>query len=158
VYVIRNFKAKISLTVLAVSLAVQFLETIPAINSARSRFANETIWVSPLKDPRWLDLAANYTNIVVVPPLNNDPDQLWIAINEFAARNRLNTNSGYFSRFDSSVMATYSEQLSRELQDGTADRNSIYIVNDPLLKTFFKSNPSSSFTPFQLDNFLVIAP
>jgi hypothetical protein len=158
VYIIRNFKAKIAITVLAVSLAVQFLETIPAINSARSRFVNETIWVSPLKDPRWLDLAANYKNIVVVPPLNNDPDQLWIAIDDFAARNRLNTNSGYFSRFDSNTLRTYSEQLSRELRDGTADQNSIYIVNDPLLETFFKSNPNSSFTPFRLDNFLVIAP
>jgi hypothetical protein len=103
-------------------------------------------------------LAEEYSNIVIVPTLNDDPNELWIAIDELAISTGLNTNSGNFSRFDEKALTRYNEQLFLRLRDGTVDSDSIFVVVNPELETFLRGREGSSFAMLEINGFLVVAP
>jgi hypothetical protein len=67
---------------------------------------------------------------LVAPPLNNDPDQLWISIARFAADSGMSTNSGYFSRFNLNLYQTEYQHLKSDLLEGLVDKKCLYVVQD----------------------------
>jgi hypothetical protein len=81
-------------------------------------------------DPRWKKFAATYKNVVVIPPLNDDPDERWIVIDEFASSHQLGTNSGNFSRFSERVYSLTTKNLIASINTDSLDVNSLYIIED----------------------------
>jgi hypothetical protein len=158
VYVSRAFPRRTASALLFAALIIQVIDSAPAVSLARDRFINAAPWVTPLSDPRWSELAEEYSNIVIVPTLNDDPNELWIAIDELAISTGLNTNSGNFSRFDEKALTRYNEQLFLRLRDGTVDSDSIFVVVDPELETFLRGREGSSFAMLEINGFLVVAP
>ena len=158
VYVSRAFPRRTASALLFAALIIQVIDSAPAVSLARDRFINAAPWVTPLSDPRWSELADEYSNIVIVPTLNDDPNELWIAIDELAISTGLNTNSGNFSRFDEKALTRYNEQLFLRLRDGTVDSDSIFVVVDPELETFLRGREGSSFAMLEINGFLVVAP
>jgi hypothetical protein len=134
----------------------QVIDSSSAISLARHRFDSPQ-WVSPMKDPRWEMFAKKYKHVVVVPPLNDDQEERWIVIDDFANRYRLGTNSGSFSRFDQNVYTKSYQDRAAELISGKPNKDTLYMVDDlSIWETINQSELVES--SLIIDNFRVVAP
>jgi hypothetical protein len=134
----------------------QVIDSSSAVSLARHRFDSPK-WVSPMKDPRWEMFAKKYRYVVVVPPLNDDQEERWIVIDDFANRYRLGTNSGNFSRFDQSVYTKSNQDRVAELVSEKPNKDTLYIVDDlSVWETINQGELVES--SLIIDNFRVVAP
>ena len=134
----------------------QVFDSSSAVSLARHRFDSPQ-WVSPMKDPRWEMFAKKYKHVVVVPPLNDDQEERWIAIDEFANRYRLGTNSGSFSRFDQNVYTKSNQDRVAELVSEKPNKATLYIVDDLSLWVTISQGELMG-SSLMIDNFRVVAP
>ena len=158
IYFAKNFKSGLVTAVLTSLIIFQLIDTAPAINSARERFMSVEGWTSPMVDPRRDELAQRSKSILVVPPLNDDKEELWIAINDFAIANRLSTNSGNFSRSNDDQYSLLTRQLINDLKFGEIKNSSLVVINDPALWSFLTMNPRDFFYVGVIDGFRVVLP
>ena len=101
--------------------------------------------------------AKKYKHLVVVPPLNDDQEERWIVIDDFANRYRLGTNSGSFSRFDLNVSTKSNQDRVAELVSEKPNKDTLYIVDDlSVWETISQGELMGS--SFVIDNFRVVAP
>ena len=156
IYFAKNFKSRPVTVVLSSLILFQLIDTAPAINSARERFMSVEGWTSPMVDPRWDELAQRSKSILVVPPLNDDKEELWIAINDFAITNRLSTNSGNFSRSNDDQYSLLTRQLINDLKFGGIKNSSLVVINDPALWSFLTMNPRDFSYVGVIDGFRVV--
>jgi hypothetical protein len=134
----------------------QVIDSSSAVSLARHRFDSPQ-WVSPMKDPRWEMFAKKYKHLVVVPPLNDDQEERWIVIDEFANRYRMGTNSGSFSRFDQNVFTKSNQDRVAELVSEKPNKDTLYIVDDlSVWETISRGALVES--SLIIDNFRVVAP
>jgi hypothetical protein len=157
VFVSKVTKRNLTILILLSSLVIQVADSSPAVSSARKRFTDVAPWESPMKDQRWLEFAGRYSKVVMVPPDNNYPGEMWIPIDDYAARNGMQTNSGYFSRYDELKWDQYEKSLDRDLRAGIIDTDTLYFIRD--LKHWVQirnSNNSSKF--YRLDGYNLIVP
>jgi hypothetical protein len=134
----------------------QVIDSSSAVSLARHRFDSPQ-WVSPMKDPRWEMFAKKYKHLVVVPPLNDDQEERWIVIDDFANRYRLGTNSGSFSRFDQNVYTKSNQDRVAELVSEKPNKDTLYIVDDlSVWETINQGELMES--SLIIDNFRVVAP
>jgi hypothetical protein len=134
----------------------QVIDSSSAVSLARHRFDSPQ-WVSPMKDPRWEMFAKKYKHLVVVPPLNDDQEERWIVIDEFANRYRMGTNSGSFSRFDQNVYTKSNQDRVAELISGKPNMDTLYMVDDlSVWETINQGELVES--SLIIDNFRVVAP
>jgi hypothetical protein len=134
----------------------QVIDSSSAVSLARHRFDSPQ-WVSPMKDPRWEMFAKKYKHLVVVPPLNDDQEERWIVIDEFANRYRMGTNSGSFSRFDQNVYTKSYQDRVAELISGKPNKDTLYMVDDlSVWETINQGELVES--SLIIDNFRVVAP
>jgi hypothetical protein len=132
---------KLRSAVLAAVLLFQIVDSTRAFNGVRERFTNTPEWTSQLKDPQWDIWAKQYKKILVAPPLNNDARELWLDITDYAASNGMSTNSGYFSRYDTSLYESEYLRLKEELTGGEFKDSTIYVVLDIELWLKLLGNP-----------------
>ena len=155
VFVKSSSKKYTGLLLLAL-FCFQVIDSSSAVSLARHRFDSPQ-WVSPMKDPRWEMFAKKYKHLVVVPPLNDDQEERWIVIDDFANRYRLGTNSGSFSRFDLNVYTKSNQARVAELVSEQPNKDTLYIVDDlSVWETINQGELMGS--SFVIDNFRVVAP
>jgi hypothetical protein len=136
----------------------QLIDSAPAINSARTRFMSVEPWETPMRDSRWDELAQRSASILVVPPLNDDSEELWIAIDDFAIANNLSTNSGNFSRSNDDQYNLINQQLINSLKFGTVKDTNLVIVEDPELWSVLTANSKDFYFIGIIDGFRVVSP
>ena len=116
-----------------------------------------SFWDSPLVSSEWGVIKENYKKIIYVYPKNR-PEGTYPLVH-FAAKNRLSTNFGYFSRYNGSKKEQIYANLDRILETNTFDRNSIYVFDDLLedkwLLALNKCLPSDLCKP--LDGYRIFA-
>jgi hypothetical protein len=152
----KTFSKKHVGSLLFALLCLQVFDSSSAVSLARHRFDSPQ-WVSPMKDPRWEMFAKKYKHLVVVPPLNDDQEERWIVIDEFANKYRLETNSGSFSRFDQNIYVKSNQDRVADLASGKADKHTLYIVDDSSVwETISQGELMGS--SLLIDNFRVVAP
>ena len=157
VFVAKDIKRNLAILILLSSLGIQVADSSQAISSARKRFTDVVPWESPMKDQKWREFAGRYSKVVMVPPDNNYPGEMWIPIDDYAARYRMKTNSGYFSRYDEIKWDKYEKSLVRDLRAGKIDADTLYFIRD--LKLWVQIRNSSNSTNFyRLDGYNLIAP
>ena len=100
----------------------------------------------------------NRTNIIVVPPLNNDEADLWMAVDDFAINHGMNTNSGYFSRYSQTLYDDMTSRYIQDVQSNNLDLKTIYIINDEALWNSLIRTGSRDRFRGTLNGFHVIAP
>ena len=140
--VMRQLGPRWRAVILAGALLFQLADSGIALTGVRNRFINSPQWENALTDPRWTEWASQYSSIIVAPPLNNDADDLWLSITQFAAKHRIATNSGYWTRYDISLYESEAEALSTLLERGDFDTSSIYVVLDDELWLKMIGNPN----------------
>jgi hypothetical protein len=152
----KTFSKKHVGSLLFALLCLQVFDSSSAVSLARHRFDSPQ-WVSPMKDPRWEVFAKKYKHLVVVPPLNDDQEERWIVIDEFANRYRMGTNSGSFSRFDQNVYTKSNQDRVAELISGKPNMDTLYMVDDlSVWETINQGELVES--SLIIDNFRVVAP
>ena len=157
VFVAKDIKRNIAFLILLSSLVVQVIDSSHAVGSARKRFTDVTPWESPMKDQKWHDFSGKYSKVVMVPPDNNGPGEMWVPIDDYAARNGMYTNSGYFSRYDEIKWDKYKKSLEQDLRAGFINTDTLYFIRD--LKLWVQIRNSSNSTKFyRLDGYNLIAP
>ena len=156
---IRIFTGRKCALILFFALTFQITDSTHALNGIRDRFESPSPWTTRLQNPIWAHWANRYESILVAPPLNNDPDELWISIARFAADSGMSTNSGYFSRYNLNLYQTEYQQLRSSLLKGSVDKKYLYVVQDSelwnqLISEHFIDNSIMYF----IDGLHVIAP
>ncbi|MBT6796050.1 hypothetical protein HOA97_03845 [bacterium] len=89
-----------------------------------------SFWESPLVSPEWQVLKQNYKTIVYVYPKNRPSGAYPLVL--FAAKNKLSTNFGYFSRYKGSKKEEIYSKIDKVLDTNSFDKDSIYIFDDSL--------------------------
>ena len=152
----KTFSKKYAGLLLFALLCFQVIDSSGAVSLARHRFDSPQ-WVSPMKDPRWEMFAKKYKHLIVVPPLNDDHEERWIVIDEFANRYRMGTNSGSFSRFDQNVYTKSYQDRVAELISGKPNKDTLYIVDDLSVWVTISQGDFMG-SSLIIDNFRVVAP
>ena len=129
----KSIAKKFLTTILCALLCLQIYDSSSAISSARKRFTSAPLWSSPLTDPIWESSVPKYKYLVVIPPLNNDPEGNWIAIADFASKHKLATNSGYFSRFDQNTYQLITDGYLEQIKRNQFNPETVYIIDQKLV-------------------------
>jgi hypothetical protein len=109
------------------ALLLQITDSIDALRETRERFTDTNVTLVT-DDPRWDDWAKSKTHLVSIPPLNNDP--LWIDLAILADRHRLTTNAAYVSRTDQIQFEQLVEKTQTTLESFAFDPNTVYVVTN----------------------------
>ncbi len=141
---------------------IQVWDSSTAIANTKERF-EESNFVSALSDPLWKEFAADYKHLVVIPPLNNDPN--WIDFALFANSFKLTTNAAYVSRTNEAHMFQLAGELQGLLERRKFDADTLYVLTNyppnPVADALVGLNGSplvGGATITRLNEFVVIAP
>jgi hypothetical protein len=141
---------------------IQVWDSSTAIANTKERF-DESNFVSALSDPLWKEFAADYKHLVVIPPLNNDPN--WIDFALFANSFKLTTNAAYVSRTNEAHIFQLAGELQGLLERRKFDADTLYVLTNyppnPVADALVGLNGSplvDGATITRLNEFVVIAP
>ena len=141
---------------------IQVWDSSTAIANTKERF-EESNFVSVLSDPLWSEFAADYKHLVVIPPLNNDPN--WIDFALLANSFKLTTNAAYVGRSDEAHISQLAVDLQGLLDRRKFDADTLYVLTNyppnPLADALVGLNGSplvGGATITRLNEFVVIAP
>jgi hypothetical protein len=141
---------------------IQVWDSSTAIANTKERF-EESNFVSVLTDPLWSEFAADYKHLVVIPPLNNDPN--WIDFAALANSFKLTTNAAYVGRTDEAHIYELAGELQGLLERRKFDAKTLYVLTNyppnPVADALVDLNGSplaGGATITRLNGFVVIAP
>ena len=107
-----------------------------------------------LQNPAWDLFAKKYKKIIYVVPTRFPKEYFPLAY--FAAKNKLKTNFGYFSRVNKRTVAKKNSELLSKINRNDFDKDSLYIFfNDESWEISRKKNPAITKT---IDGYRVLAP
>ena len=86
-----------------------------------------SFWDSPLVSPEWIKIKDNYKKIIYVYPRNR-PENAYPLV-YFAAKNKLATNFGYFSRYKGSKKDEIYSKIDETINKKNYDADSIYVFD-----------------------------
>jgi hypothetical protein len=141
---------------------IQVWDSSTAIANTKERF-EESNFVSALSEPLWSEFAAEYKHLVVIPPLNNDPN--WIDFALLANSFKLTTNAAYVGRTDEARIYELAGELQGLLERREFDTDTLYVLTNyppnPAADALVGLNGSplvGGATITRLNEFVVIAP
>jgi hypothetical protein len=156
---IRN---EIFVVLIPLLTVIQVWDSSTAIANTKERF-EESDFVSALSDPLWSEFAAEYKHLVVIPPLNNDPN--WIDFALLANSFKLTTNAAYVGRTDEARIYELAGKLQGLLERREFDTDTLYVLTNyppnPAADALVGLNGSplvGGATITRLNEFVVIAP
>ena len=87
-----------------------------------------SFWDSPLTSPEWVKIKDNYDKIIYIYPKNRPKNAYPLVY--FAAKNKMATNFGYFSRYKGSKRDEIYSKIDETLNTSSYDINSIYVFDE----------------------------
>ena len=155
----RKFSAKVASLVLVVCLSIQVFDSYGALQVVNQRFSKNiyNTW-NPEIDPAWESIIVDKTKLLVVSELKTYDYPNWIWVANFAARNKLATNAGYFARIDNESFLSFEAKLFDQASNGELSADSVYIIDqkDVWQKLLAKSKTFRFIGV--LDGFKVVSP
>jgi hypothetical protein len=113
---------------------------------------------TPLDDKNWIKVIGSFDEVVFFPPFENH--QLtpmdYQFFSYFAARTRKPINIGYVARADTKAMKTYTDSLTKDLENGKISARSLYITTYPHLDRFSVGLQNNNLQLNVLDNYYFI--
>jgi hypothetical protein len=157
VYIVRGFSKKSAILILGVCCVIQIVDTSAGWRHIRKALnISSSIQETPLKNPAWNEIGSQYQNLVRFPVHNQGND--WQYFANYAAINKMGTNSVFLARLDESRLIASDQKINLQLRSGPLDKNSLYVLD------LWKTNPEPIlFDPtvdalLKLDGFTVLAP
>ena len=113
---------------LAGALALQVVDGVGSWRHFGTLLARAPAWAPGLDSPLWAPLARGRERLVLVPPRNN-PDQ-WLRLADLSMRHGLDSGALSVARVDAQRQAEAQARRDRELQQGPADAQALYVIQD----------------------------
>jgi len=168
----RSRKLKLYLFLLPILLAIQVLDMGNAASIFRSKISDtkkyyastvgpetletlNTFWHSPLTSPEWETIKIKYNKIIYVYPVNR-PENAYPLL-YFAAKNKISTNFGYFSRYNSSKKKEIFNKINKIIETNNYDKNSVYIFRDQIAWQKVLKNCKSTDLCNEIDGYKIFA-
>lgn len=116
------------------ALFIQLTDSFMALRETRERFTDTNVTLVT-DNPRWDEWANGRNHVVSIPPLNNDP--LWIDLAMLADRHRMSTNAAYVSRTNSGQFERLVDSTQQNLASFSFGSDTMYVI------TNYPPNPMS---------------
>lgn len=113
--------------VLILASSFQLVDSYAALAKTRNRFTSPTPKLI-FENRDWDEIANGRNHLVSIPPLNNDPR--WIDLAVFAHRNSMSTNAAYLARIDEDGFEQLVETTQRALERREFDIDTMYIITN----------------------------
>ena len=149
-------------SLLILLLSAQLYESTTIYSHTRMRFA-ESEFTAQLVSSKWNQIAQNYDHLVVIPPLNNDPN--WFELSLLANKWDMTTNATYLGRIDQKKFESAATSAQIKLETFEFDSRTMYVITNyppnPMNQTILEKYGPTSLghtRAFSLDGLTVIAP
>lgn len=156
VIVCARLKQNVAILLLVLALGIQLYDLSRMLPRIHSYFVQESSWQSPLTAPMWEELGERYQKVLYVPPHNIAPD--FIPLANFASRQGMEINIGYFARVDLSKEKNHQEEILAEIGSGQFDPQAIYVFMNNELWEQAQSNMGPDDQAGMLDDLRVVLP
>ena len=142
-FVIRGYSRKIAVTILAIGLCIQVIDTAPAWLEKRSALNTKSTNLDlSLDNPFWNAAGLYYKNILRVPVWNEQV--IWEKFASFAVKYHLGTNSVFMARVDNNKIIQSNQRMQEVIQSGQFASDTLYVVEDSEVSKFLaRMNPQS---------------
>ncbi len=154
----------IKIFVIFALLCLQIFDTFTPLQEVRERHTDDP-YDKVLYSPVWDDLAQDYRHLVVLPPLNNDPG--WLDLALLADKWKMSSNSVYFARMNQKKFTDSQVSIKNIVSTFAFREDSLYVITNyppnplsPILIARYggKKLSDSGTKAFELDGFVVVAP
>jgi hypothetical protein len=112
---------------------------------------------TPLQDLFWQEAAKHYQKVLVVLPQDGGIID-WKTFADYAAKNKLPTNSAYLGRYDAQQLFKAKAKLEQAVNEGQYDPKSLYILeSNKVIPALLHLDPQKDLLA-KIDGFYVLAP
>lgn len=125
--IIRRLPARIALGVLAIALLLQVVDLSDHYREQRKAIRARTQWVTPLQSPQWHLLAAQASQLLVLPP-HPRMEAFYIPFAHLAAAHGLATNAAHNARVEPARIESFGQGLVHTLARGGYDPRTLYVI------------------------------
>mgnify|MGYP001071432306 CR=1 FL=1 len=158
---VYKYSGKYKLYIILLCFIVQFVDMKLAFEELKKVFYKDPTSYSTiykrniaLENPMWKEIPKNYDKIFYVIP-NRFPER-YFPLAYFAAKNKMQTNFGYFARVDKKKVKKHNEILEKEIHNRKFSKNTLYVFfNDKLWKSIEAEYPNKTFI---IDNYKILTP
>ncbi len=154
--IFSRLKRSVAITLCAVLLFVQIIDSSDALRFFRNKFTHAPAWSSPIRAPLWSDIAHQYKKIIFVLPHNTPMN--WLPLAHFAATNRMSINIGYFARVNEAKERNARSQVAISIMNNDLSPDSLYVFEDDGLWMVASNQIAPSDFAGVLDGFRIVAP
>ena len=155
----RKFSAKVASLVLTICFSVQAFDSYGALQTVNHRFTQVKTWnPEPQIDPAWEKILLGKTKLLVVSESKTYDYGNWILVADFASKNKLATNTGYFARIDNESFLSFEAKLFDQASNGELSADSVYIIDqEDVWQKLLAKSKTFRFIGI-LDGFKVVSP
>ena len=158
---IYRYTNKFKFPILVIFLLIQFIDMQPTFKQVRNVFYKDKNSYSKiykenikLQDANWDLFAKKYKRIIYVVPTRFPKEYFPLAY--FAAKNKIDTNFGYFSRVNKKSVKRNNLKLIEKIKENNIDTESLYVFfHEESWVMAKKNNPD---TTIIIDGYKLLAP
>lgn len=154
----RTFKRPLAILIIGSCALIQIFDT--SAQWLPERYVLEQASSSPLKSQLksafWDEAGKKYSELVRVPARNNSYD--WALFAQYAAINKMSTNSVFLARYDEIKLVEFNRVLDGVIASGQYKPSSLYVVDDSEIIPVLLGLDQSKHLFAQIDGYSVLAP
>lgn len=156
--VVRSNSSRTAITLLAVALTIQILDTSAGwqIIRARMMVTPNTEKPIPLVDDLWTQAASRYQAVRWIPPRNFSPH--WQTLSIYAGRHGLATDAAYLARADWNKTINARRSAQAMVDAGTYAADSMYFIDPTYLEAVKSGINADTDLLASVDGFNVLLP
>jgi len=158
VAIVRTYSTKVAIAMLTLCFMLQAADTSKGWIKNRRALAIEQLpdsYARALSSPFWNAASKHYKNLTLVPSMNRPPN--WENFSIYAASQGLTTNAIHMARIDLSKQEVSNAKLNQQIDTGTFDSDTLYIIENRFVIATLATAPDSA-TIAKIDTFNVVAP
>ena len=158
VAIIRTSSRKFAFIILGACFLIQAVDTSKGWLLNRKQLAHyhsTDEHVHHLSNRFWVDAAKHYHHLTLVPSINRPPN--WENFSIYAATHGMTTNAIHMARVDLNKEEASNLKLNQQINSGTFDRETLYIVENRFVIAALATAPEDTAIA-KIDTFNVIAP
>lgn len=132
--VAKGFDLRTAVALLTIGLSLQVADTSKQWLQIRSRLMAPpaSTWKSPMSSPFWGHASGMYAKVRRLAVQKQSVD--WLAVADYAARNRLATDAAYLARVGHGAAESAREVDRRVLRTGVPEADTLYLLDEGALQ------------------------
>ena len=156
--IVNGFKKNLAIYILALCCICQIADTSAGWRPIRKELMLESRGKNdqPLISPVWFAFASHYQKLIRYPTVSHNQD--WQYFAQYAAQNKMATNSVFLARLDESKLESSNISVGKSLHFGPLDPQSLYVLAAwKTIPTPIQFDPNKDLLAW-IDGYTVLAP